>query len=372
MAKNSKRTKAKTAKAAEKVAKKHPKLFITLTVILLILAILAGTYWYFFVYKKDIVPSDELAIHFLELGNKYTGDCVFIQIGNTEILIDGGSRESSADTIEAYVNDYCTDGILEYVVVTHADQDHIAAWAGNGKYRSLFERFECKTIIDFPKTNKDTAIYKRYVDARDAEVAAGAVHYTALQCYNGTDGAKRSYELAEGVSMNFLYNFYYDHETTDENDYSVCMYINQGANNYLFTGDLEGKGEEYLVEYNTLPRCKLFKAGHHGSKTSNTEALLSVIRPEYVCVCCCAGSTEYTTTKENTFPTQAMIDRVSKYTDKIFVTTLATEEGASFTSLNGNIVIKSDGKNFSIAGSHNSTILKDTEWFKNNRTWNEN
>lgn len=365
--KNSKRTKDETAKAVEKVAKKHPKLFIVFIVVLLILAILAGTYWYFFIYKKNPVPSDELSIHFLELGNKYTGDCIFIQIGNTEIMIDGGSRESSADTIEAYVDKYCTDGILEYVIVTHADQDHIAAWAGNGTHKSLFERFECKTIIDFPRTNKDSATYNRYVGARDAEVTAGAVHYTALQCYNETDGAKRSYELAEGVTMNFLYNYYYDHKATDENDYSVCMYINQGANNYLFTGDLEKSGEEYLVEYNRLPKCKLFKAGHHGSKTSSTEALLSVIRPEYVCVCCCAGSTEYTTTKENTFPTQEMIDRVSVYTEKIYVTTLATEEG--YASMNGNIVIKSNGDYFSIEGSNHSTILKDTEWFKNNRVW---
>ena len=62
----------------------------------------------------------------------------------------------------------------------------------------------------------------------------------------------------------------------------------------MFTGDLEEKGEEALVENNTLPKCKLFKAGHHGSPTSSTEALLSVIQPEIVCVSCCCGSEEYT------------------------------------------------------------------------------
>ena len=383
---------------------------------MLVLALAAAAYWYFFVYRtkkngelnggtsntdpsggtsstdpsggtsstdpsggsSNTDPSggtatkDELSIHFLELGNKYAGDCIYIQYGDVDVLIDGGSRENSADTIEKYVNTYCTDGVLEYVIVTHGHQDHIAAFAGNTTYKSLFERYECETIIDFPLTNSTSKTYGRYVAARDAEVEAGAVHYTALQCYNNTDGAKRSYSLGEGVSMNFLYNYYYDHKTTNENNYSVCMYIQQGDYNYLFTGDLEGEGEDYLVQYNELPQCKLYKAGHHGSKTSSSDALLSIIKPEYVCVCCCAGSPEYTSNNNNTFPTLAALQRIMKYTDNIYVTTLATDvdlakEKWNYTSMNGNIVVKSNGVDFSLTGSNNSVKLKDTDWYKENR-----
>ena len=70
--------------------------------------------------SSDIV-TDELSIHFLMLGNKYSGDCTLIKAGDTEILIDAGSRQGSAATITEYVNNYCTDGILEYVIATHAD-----------------------------------------------------------------------------------------------------------------------------------------------------------------------------------------------------------------------------------------------------------
>ena len=385
---NRKRAAKKAGKAAARAAKKSPKLFFTLLILVLVILLLLGAYWYFFIYKKQSTPptgpsentppsggtlqTGELAIHFLELGNKYTGDCIYIQIGDTDILIDGGSKTNSADAIETYVKNYCTDGILEYVIVTHAHEDHIAAFGGDGKNESLFRRFTCETIIDFPRTNSNSKIYNSYVQERDAEVEAGAVHYTALQCYNNEDGAKRSYELAEGVTMNFLYNYFYENKSSDENNYSVCMYINQGEYNYLFTGDLEEKGEEYLVEYNELPKCKLFKAGHHGSKTSSTEKLLSVIQPEYVCVCCCAGTPEYTTNNDNTFPTQEMIDRVSKYTDKIFVTSLGVNVDLAAkkwecTSMNGNILVKSDGVKFSLTGSNNSTLLKDTDWFKATR-----
>ncbi len=389
---------------------KRNSVILTIIIVVLVIALVAAACWYFFVYRakkneelnggasttdpsgdvsggsSSSEPSggstadpsggtatkQELTIHFLELGNKYAGDCIFIQYGDVDVLIDGGSRENSADTIEKYVDGYCTDGVLEYVIVTHGHQDHIAAFAGNTTYKSLFERYECETIIDFPLTNSTSKTYGRYVAARDAEVEAGAVHYTALQCYNNEGGAKRSYSLGEGVSMNFLYNYYYDHKTSNENNYSVCMYIQQGEYNYLFTGDLEGEGEEYLVQYNELPQCKLYKAGHHGSKTSSSEALLGVIKPEYVCVCCCAGSPEYTSNNNNTFPTLAALQRIMKYTDNIYVTTLATDvdlakEKWNYTSMNGNIVVRSNGVDFSLTGSNNSVKLKDTDWYKANR-----
>ena len=363
-------------------ARRSPKAFAAFVAILLVLAILAGACWYFLVYRKrgrndapgggTAVVSGEVSVHFPELGNRYTGDCVYIKAGDTDILIDGGSRESSVDAIRTYVDGYCSDGILEYVIVTHADRDHIAAFAGNGTYESLFSFYECKTIIDFPRTDKTTQVYERYKRARDAEVAAGAAHYTALQCYRSEGGARQSYELSEHVTMTFLYNYFYEHSSSSENNYSVCMLLTQGTEHYLFTGDLEAKGEEYLVQYNDLPRCKLYKAGHHGSKTSSTDALLSVIRPETVCVCCCAGSDEYTDNGGNTFPTQDMIDRVARYTKNIYVTTLSDPSApGGFVSMNGNIVFTSNGAESSVVGSNNSTVLKETPWFLKNRSWPE-
>lgn len=62
----------------------------------------------------ETIVTDDLQIHFLELGNKYTGDCTLIKVGDTEILVDAGSRQSSAKTITEYVSRYCTDGVLEY------------------------------------------------------------------------------------------------------------------------------------------------------------------------------------------------------------------------------------------------------------------
>ncbi len=313
--------------------------------------------------------SGELTIRFPELGNGNAGDCILIKVGDTEMLIDAGSKRGSAKTLVPFIKQYCTDGILEYVVATHAHEDHIAAFVGSSGTDGIFANFQCKTIIDYAMKNTTSQVSKDYERLRDEEVSvtAGAVHYTALQCWNNADGAQRSYELAEGVSFDILYQKFYENKSSDENNYSVCLLLKQGENNFLFTGDLEEAGEKSLVEKNDLPHVKLFKGGHHGSPTSSNEVLLSKITPENVCVCCCAGSTEYTTTKENTFPSQAFIDRVAKYTKNIYVTTMST--GSGYASMNGDITVTSNAEGVTVAGSNNDTILKETDWFKSNRTW---
>ena len=311
----------------------------------------------------------EFSVHFIELGNKYAGDAVYIKAGENDILIDAGSRKNSADDIIEYMNDYITDNKLEYVIATHAHQDHIAAFVGLSDSPGIFDQYECGTIIDFPQTNSESEIVKDYYELRDLEVEQGAKHYNALECYNNQNGASRSYELGTNIKMSILYNYYYDHKTSEENNYSVCLLFEVGSKYFLFTGDLEKEGEERLVEYNDIPEVELFKAGHHGSKTSSSNELLSVIKPKIICVCCCAGTDEYTNNKNNQFPSQDFISRVSKYTDRVYVTSLISDNEDGFTSYNGDIVVSYNDGVINVICSNNDIILKDTEWFKKNRVW---
>ena len=334
------------------------------------------------------VGESELSIHFLELGNKYTGDCTLIKCGDVEVLIDAGSRKSSAAVITEYVNRYCTDGILEYVIATHAHRDHIAGFVGNSKGDTrdgILYSFQVETLIQFAGHKTTSAIYGDYCDAVAYAKTRGTKVFTALECWNNSsEFAQRSYFLNEEktVSMNILYNYYYEHPTvgsTNENDYSVCMLLKEQldgggkSRNYLFTGDLEERGESYLVDNNVLPEVDLFKGGHHGSYTASTEKLLEVIKPKNVAVCCCCGTTEYKPSVGHEFPAQEFIDRISVYTEYVYCTTLITdysaEGSAAFTSMNGNIVFFSKGGKLKLYCSNNTKILKETEWFKNNRTW---
>lgn len=329
--------------------------------------------------ESDVFVSGDLSIHFLELGNKYVGDSIFIQCGDNDILVDAGSRNDSAPVIINYIDQYVEDDTLEFVIATHADTDHISAFYSTNEREGIFEHYQVETIIDFPKTTKEdtgASNYSKYLKYRNLEVENGATRYSALECYNNQNGASRIYELANGIELEILYNFYYENETNDENNYSVCFMINQGENHYLFTGDLEKEGEAELVKFydnlGGLPKCVLYKAGHHGSGTSSSPELLSRIRPDYVVVCTCAGSSQYTDNADNQFPYKVFVQNVSEYTDNIYVTSVVDNyvpkaqwaTSGTVKSMNGNIVFSVKSGEISIECSNNNLILKETDWFK--------
>lgn len=382
---------AKRKYKKSKVKKYERRVIILALVLLVVLAIAAiclykfrpDTFYRIFPFLKETdkyeiaevekIPSSlaadgEFSVHFPELGNKYAGDCIYIKAGDNDILIDAGSKTSCVPTISEYLDRYVTDGILEYVIVTHAHEDHYAGFATPESVDSIFDLYVCETIITFSMTNqKETGkMYSDFTRELNDEIAAGATHLTASQCIRGS---KNVFTLDDGITMEILDSKYYYEKTDSENDYSVCVLFTQGERNFLFTGDLESKGEKALVEMNELPEVSFYKAGHHGSKTSSSEELLSVIRPDIVFVSCVAGSSEYTKTAANQFPTQDFIDRISKYTDRVYITTLMTDnENGKFTSFNGTMILSSHTGEFVLSFTKDNTRLKDSEWFRENRT----
>ena len=338
--------------------------------------------------SQEVIVNSSLSVHFLQFENQSTGDCVYIKAGETDILIDAGSTDGSASTIDNYLKNYVTDGKLEYVIATHAHYDHISAFIGSSGTAGIMDRYECETIIRYAQATTTSQTRQKFEAKCDEQVAKGANLYTALECVNNANGAQKVYDLTGdgNITMEVLEHKYYSSKSSDENDHSVCVVINQklsddNSNHYLFTGDLEKSGETSLVQMNPdLPECVLFKGGHHGSYTASNEVLLSKIKPQYVCICCCAGNVEYL--KEapqnlsHSFPAQEMIDRIAKYTDKVYVTTRGfikwdESKGKYFNDgyepMNGNIVFSCVNGVISLNCSNNNIKLKDTQWFKDNR-----
>lgn len=422
-------------KEVKSAAKKNPALLIIILAVILVVALVIGA---IFLYQGgffggqngsdehsshehsssdgsqySLVEGDSspVSVHFIEQDSPYTGDLIYIKAGDNDIVIDGGARKGVATTATSYIDNYVTDGKLEYVIATHAHQDHIAGLVGNvdssatGGRTGILYHYKIDTLIDFgyyesssyshvnswadgeadtARTDgKITQIYRDYLTARDYAISQGTTHYMASEIT--TQGNNWSVELGTNLRMTILYNFFYDHTKADvkslnssyttsgfseQNDCSVAMLLTQGNNSMLFTGDCEAYAEASLVKYNSLPKCKLFKAGHHGSFTASSDALLDIIDPELIVCCCCAGNQEYASNADNSFPAQAAVDRFAKHTDRVYVTTLGSWDDKSYhTPMNGDVVVNYaiDGTE-TLAFSNNDTKLKDTTWFKTNRT----
>ena len=370
-------------------------LLVFISLLSLILGFLGGAIGYLYLTypaSDDLDPpsfvTGELQIHFMELGNKYSGDSILIQVGEYDILVDAGSKRSSYDTIKNYLDTHLEDDTLEYVIVTHAHEDHYANFAGNGT-TSLLTDYTITNLIQFSKTNQTTGVmYNNYLAMVDKIEQSGTKVCNALESYNNENGCNRIIDLGFDTEIEILYQKFYEDKASSENDYSVCFLINQGSNHFLFTGDLEEDGEESLVEENPLPQVSLFKAGHHGSSTSSHDVLLDVIQPEIVVITAVVGNFEYAKNEpgnvniNGTFPTTATLTRIAKHTSKVYATSLGlisqnqdgTYEDIGFESLNGDIVVTSNSSGITVIGSNNNTLLKDTAWAQTYRSgivWND-
>ena len=66
----------------------------------------------------------------------------------------------------------------------------------------------------------------------------------------------------------------------ETNELGLCVLASAGDFDVLIPGDMGGQGEERLLSHTRLPRVEVLVAGHHGSATSTTQALLDEIQPE--------------------------------------------------------------------------------------------
>lgn len=348
--------------------KKLRKLPTWLLIIILIIAICLFCWWYFNIYRTEPKPEptikdgviyleeegkiqDEVKVTFLELfgstNNAQIGDAIFIECGDIDILIDAGEKASGSSTIVPYLQEHVEDKVLEMVIVTHADSDHLGGMVGlsNGYGAIEVPNLTYKYIIDFGY-EANTTVYKDYVELRNERVKEGAKYFSIGSLFDkdNLETATRFY-LGVDTYLDFLdYSTYAIDTIKDDNDRSVSCLLTHGENTFLLTGDAEKKEEEYLSKLD-LPDIDVFKANHHGSPTSNTKELLDKIKPDYVIIC---------SSEENKYnlPKKTIIKRLNEYTENVY---------ATFVS--GTISIVSRNNKLTINSSRSLVFVQDSEWY---------
>ncbi|MBO7394591.1 MAG: MBL fold metallo-hydrolase [Ruminococcus sp.] len=268
-----------------------------------------------FIPKQPVYPAEgEMQAHFIDVGQ---GDCIYIAAGQQNMLIDCGEADESARAVSYLQN----IGVrrLDYVIGTHPHSDHM------GGMDNIIDSFEVGEFIIPHLDDEDipvTSYFLRFLDAVEehgvklteavtgSEFSVGDVH-----CEIVAPNSKK-YE--------------------DINNYSVGLVLRHGSESFIFTGDAEGVAEQEMLDGGRLGKMSVYKVGHHGSSSSSTSAFLSVIRPEAAVISCGAGN-------PYGHPTDAVIKRLSAYTDNIYRTDLC-----------GNIVITSDGSDLRVRTERSS------------------
>ena len=204
------------------------------------------------------------------------GDSIHIRGREGNYLIDGGSSDVSSAgiyRIEPYLLANAVD-TLDYVFVTHGDEDHV-----NGikqllegqelgiRIRRLVlppEEFHDEKLKGLARTAWENGTKVLVMRAGDeiAEAASREKKDTetdalALTCLGPEEG--------QGLKPG--------------NEASLVLALSYGEFHMLLTGDVEGRGEQMLCGNERLGQYNVLKAAHHGSRNSGTEEFLQMIRP---------------------------------------------------------------------------------------------
>lgn len=212
--------------------------------------------------QKERMSDEALCrIYFLDVGQ---GDCTLIRTRNGDVLIDAGPEEAQA-TLCLRLQQL---GVKELAlaVFTHPDEDHIGGADG------IFEQIDVKEIwLPIQEMGNPSAAR---MEQAILEYGITRKNITAGEVLTVGDIVIAS--LAPmGEAMN------------NPNDQSIVLRVSCGDIGMLFMGDASAKVEEKLIETYAKGhlQAQLYKVGHHGSSTSNTEEFLSVVKPQYAVIC---------------------------------------------------------------------------------------
>ena len=149
---------------------------------------------------------------------------------------------------------------LDMLILTHADADHVEG------AEEIVREIAIKEVHVTPNS-MDKAVMKDFLQ----------------------EAAKEKIIIREQLAGHawtvgiHTFRYIWPIETNYEgNNDSLVLVMESGQFKALFTGDLEKEGETALVQnaYEDIKDVTLLKAGHHGSKTSSTEAFLNATKPQ--------------------------------------------------------------------------------------------
>ena len=240
-----------------------------------------------------------LEVHFIDVGQ---ADSALIICDGHYMLIDGGNAEDS-DLVYAYLERHGAKH-LDYMVASHAHEDHIGGLSGALNYAAVDVAFS-------PITEYNTKVFQNMEKYLGEQGKALTIPEPGEKFELGS----AQVEILGPVK-----------EYSDTNNTSIVLRIDYGATSFLFTGDMETDAEKDLIESGANLEATVLKAGHHGSDTSTGYQFLRAVNPKYAVISVGEGN-------RYGHPSEEVLSRFWDAKTEVYR-----------TDMQGHIIAESDGK----------------------------
>jgi len=214
-----------------------------------------------FIWRSVLATqADTLHVHFFDVGQ---GDAVYIRTpAKQDILIDGGPDSNVLAKLGQAMPFY--DRKIELMILTHPHADHMEGLV------DVLQRYEVEQVL-YSGIKYKSATYAEWQKLIASKNISTKIALTG-----------QTVKLGQ-AKIDILFP---DHNMKDEtiknlNNSSVVGRLNFGQHSFLLTGDAEQEVEKSLLnKYSSdMLKSNVFKAGHHGSDTSNTKDFVAVVNP---------------------------------------------------------------------------------------------
>lgn len=233
---------------------KYPRLSAVIALVL------AGTLVWYQVFL--CMPSGVLSVSMLDVGQ---GDAIFIETpGGNQILIDSGPTAQVIKRLHEHMSFF--DTTIDMLVVTNPDKDHI------GGFIEVLKQYDVGAVL-VPGTISETNVSKEFDRLVQKEIDTVDVKKIT---------ARRGMDFKLDTDVHFIILFPdRDVSMLSTNEGSIVAKLVYKNTSIMLTGDSPDDIEQYLVSLNPeVLDSNILKVGHHGSKTSTSEAFLHAVSPD--------------------------------------------------------------------------------------------
>lgn len=223
--------------------RKRPLLPLCAAVLTLCVCLLLSNFSY---------TASDLTFSALDVGQ---GQCLAVHADGVNVVIDCGGDGDAGETAAQFLL-AAGQTELDALVLTHFDSDHCSGVA------SLLRRVPT-AVLYVPDVEDDAG--------NRAEILAAAADCGTEVCFVTADTTLSFGESTLQIFAPVL--------TGSDNEACLSALFQRGDFTALVTGDMDQKAERRLLLLHDLPTLSVLVVGHHGSKNSTGEALLTALSP---------------------------------------------------------------------------------------------